>query len=209
VNETLTVAQLQEALPGVDADRWITPLNNALVTFGLARPRRIAMFLAQAGRESDQFRRLTEPLDLDADALFEVFPGRIADRRQAQLLAHRPVKIANVLYAHRFGNGDERSGDGYRYRGRGLLKAQGRGAYGMLSTEFRRDFLGDPDQLLEPEWACKSAAWYFAVARPCAPMADARNLNGCTIAITGNARDLEPRREIYARALRALGVEPP
>lgn len=205
----LTAPELQGILPECDASAWITPINTALVMFGLIRPLPMAMFLAQAGHESGQFRRLEERLNYSAERLLAVFPNRIASHREAAILAYRPAAIANRVYGGRMGNGDEASGDGYRFRGRGLLQITGRAQYAAAGLSLRQDFIRDPECVAQPEWAAKTAAWYFAERMPGYSLAESRNLEGCTRRINGGLTGLAEREAIYRRALEVLGVEMP
>lgn len=202
----LTVIDLRKALPGCEADVWIGPLNAAMAEFGLNNPKRIAMFLAQAGHESVQCHRLEENLNYSAEGLMAVFGKYMRDGRDAASLAHRPRAIASRVYANRMGNGDESSGDGWTYRGRGLLQITGRKAYTLAGEALGMDLITEPARLAEPQAAARSAAWFFTNQMPGIPLADACNIEGCTRRINGGLNGLAQRREFYERACEALGV---
>ncbi|HCE9914838.1 TPA: glycoside hydrolase family 19 protein, partial [Pseudomonas aeruginosa] len=119
---------------GHRAGFFVPALNVAMGRFGITSPVRVVAFLAQVGHESSQLTRLVENLNYSAQGLAATWPSRYlgADGQPnalAQRLARKPRAIANNAYASRNGNGDEASGDGWRYRGRGLLQITGRSNY--------------------------------------------------------------------------------
>ena len=103
-----------------DPDKWLSPIEDALKRFSIDTPIRSAMFLAQCAHESAGFTRLEENLNYSAEGLLKTWPKRF-DATMAQEYAHKPELIANRVYALRMGNGDPSSGDGWKFRGRGLL----------------------------------------------------------------------------------------
>lgn len=142
------------------------PFNDALQLaferFQIDTPKRQAVFLAQCAHESAGFTRLEENLNYSADALARVWPKHF-DHETALKYAHQPQKIANHTYAGRNGNGDEASGDGWRYRGRGLIQLTGLANYGACSTSVYNDdrLVHAPDDLTNAGPACLSAAWFW------------------------------------------------
>lgn len=114
------------------AVRWATPLARAMERHGITTPRRAAHFLAQIGHESASLSRLEENLDYSAARLREVWPSRF-DATTARAYARQPERIANRVYANRMGNGDEASGDGWTYRGRGPIQLTGRANYRRMA----------------------------------------------------------------------------
>lgn len=114
------------------AAHWATPLARAMERHGITTPRRAAHFLAQIGHESASLSRLEENLDYSAARLREVFPSRF-DATTARAYARQPERIANRVYANRMGNGDEASGDGWTYRGRGPIQLTGRANYRRMA----------------------------------------------------------------------------
>ena len=113
------LAQIMQC-PVSRAQRWAGPLNAAMKRFGINTPVRAAYFLAQLGHESLSLSRTEESLSYSRDRLLEVF-GRHVAHAEAAAFVHRPVKLGNRAYANRNGNGNEASGDGYLFRGRGPL----------------------------------------------------------------------------------------
>jgi Predicted chitinase len=114
------------------AAHWATPLARAMARHGITTARRAAHFLAQIGHESASLSRLEENLDYSAARLREVFPSRF-DATTARAYARQPERIANRVYANRMGNGDEASGDGWTYRGRGPIQLTGRANYRRMA----------------------------------------------------------------------------
>ena len=98
---------------------------------------RAAGFLAQCSHESNNFRILEENLNYSADALIKVFPKYFKSLDEAKLYARNPEKIANKVYANRMGNGDEASGDGFKYRGRGFIQLTGKNNYQMFAETLK------------------------------------------------------------------------
>lgn len=125
--------------------------------------KRQAAFIANAAHESGQFQNLVENLNYSAEALLRVFP-KYFDTVQAMNYARQPERIANRVYANRMGNGDEASGDGWDYRGRGIFQHTGKTNYAHLSKLiFASDALvWNPDLLQEPSNAVEAALVYWS-----------------------------------------------
>src|SRR5262249_8858281 len=103
--------------------------QDRLPEFGVNTPKRIAHFLSQIGHESGGFRIKVEDLSYTAARLMQVWPSRFPNMDIARQYERNPEKLGNFVYANRMGNGDAASGDGYRFRGRGLLQLTGRSMY--------------------------------------------------------------------------------
>ena len=145
---------------------FLPALNRAMAHFKIDSPVRAAAFLAQIGHESGQLLRLSESLNYSAARLAVVWPTRFrgaggVPNARALALAGRPQAIANAVYANRNGNGDEASGDGWRYRGRGLIHVTGRGNYRDCGAGIGQNLEDYPELLEQPEFAALSAAWYW------------------------------------------------
>ncbi len=126
----ITQQQLQELLPGNPyLSYWTDALNKILPEYEINSSLRVAAFLAQCAHESGNFKFLTENLNYRWESLRKVFPRYFPTDELAQQYARQPEKIANRVYANRMGNGDEASGDGWRYRGRGLIQLTGKDNY--------------------------------------------------------------------------------
>jgi len=126
-------------------------------------PERIAHFLAQVNYESGYMNYIEEKFTYSAKRLLQVFPKYFKTVEEANKYAYKPEKIANRVYANRMGNGDEQSGDGYRYRGRGLIQLTGKNNYLKFSKWYNdsKIFVDSPDLLLQPQFAVLSAFFYW------------------------------------------------
>lgn len=145
------------------ATAYVPSLEQACARFQIMDAEQAAHWLAQLAHESQQFKRTTENLNYSAAALTRTWPTRFADGRLAYECAHHPELIANLAYADRLGNGDRDSGDGWRYRGRGLVQITGRANYHECSMGLYGDdrLIGTPDLLEDPNGAAMSAGWYW------------------------------------------------
>jgi putative chitinase len=157
----LTQDQFVAVLPRADPARWLVQLNAAMAEWDINTPQRMAAFLAQIAHESGGLTRLQENLNYSAKRLCEVWPKRFPSLGMAQAYANNPEKLANRVYAGRLGNGDEQSGDGWRYRGRGLIQVTGRSNYKSCADALASDVIATPDLLLQPGPAARSAAWFW------------------------------------------------
>lgn len=131
-------------------------------TFGIDTPQRAAAFLGQAAIETGFFRYISENVNYSADLLMKVFPTQFPDLETARRYARRPEAIANRVYANRLGNGDEASGDGWRFRGRGMFQLTGRTNYQQVSELLGLDLVASPDLLetdLEVSLAAAAVLW--------------------------------------------------
>ncbi len=200
----ITAQQLAEALgiPFARACLWLEALNAAMARFEIDTPRRSAAFLAQVAHESALLTTLEENLDYSASGLLAVFPQRFTPA-EAAAYQPRPVAIANRVYASRHGNGDEASGDGWKYRGRGLIQVTFRDNYRACGAALGNPFELDPDALVQRGNAALSAAWYWK-AHGCNQLADAGDTRAITLKINGGVNGLEHRTALYRRALPVL-----
>ena len=159
----LTAQTIRKVFPQCpDPELWAQALAPAMARYGIDTPARMASFLAQTGHESAQFSRLNENLRYSsAKRLMQVWPKRFPSEAAAAPYVDNPEQLANFVYARRLGNGDASSGDGYRYRGRGILQITGRSNYAAVGQALGLDLIGQPDLLLQPEHAAMSAAWFW------------------------------------------------
>lgn len=145
-----------------DAADWATALAAATARFHIDTRERLCAFMAQVSHESANFCQLEESLYYRTAArLMAVYPKRFPTEASATPYLQNSEKVANYVYALRMGNGDEASGDGYRYRGRGLIQLTGRENYQRAGAALGIDLVGQPDRLLEKEMAALSACWYW------------------------------------------------
>ena len=142
-------------------DQWAEAINPALVRFAIDSPERVAAFLAQIGHESGQMARLSENLNYSAARLMKVWPARFPTLELARQYERNPQKLANRVYASRLGNGNEASGDGWSFRGRGLIQLTGRGNYRAAAKGIDLPLEEQPDLLLQPGPAALAAAWFW------------------------------------------------
>ena len=148
-------------IPEPRAAYWWPHVEQAMLAYGIVEPRQEAAFLAQVSHESARFTAVVESLNYNAGRLpqvFRVFRDGTADPFQ---YAHQPERIANLVYADRLGNGSVASGDGWRFRGRGLLQVTGRANYARVGEHLLLPLLEAPELLEQPEWAAMSAADFW------------------------------------------------
>lgn len=180
-------------LPFVDA------FNNAFERFEINTPERIAMFMAQVGHESGGLCTLEENLNYKPERLQQIFPKYFRDVDPNDY-GRNPEKIANRVYSNRMGNGDEESGDGYRYRGRGAIQLTGKDNYTHCGNDLGVDLTENPDYLTTPEGAIASAAWFWN-SRDLNKWADEGDVLTVTKKINGGTIGLDERKALYEEAL--------
>lgn len=135
-------------------------ISSIIEKFNMTNPLRLAHFLAQAAHESGNFKFLKENLNYSADSLLKVFPKYFKDKVTADKYARKPEIIANRVYASRMGNGDEASGDGFKFRGRGYIQLTGKDNYMAFSNFIGEDCVANPD-LVSDKYPLVSASWFF------------------------------------------------
>jgi putative chitinase len=128
--------------------------------FEINTPLRLAHFLSQCSHESDSFRLVNENMNYSAKRLMAVFPKYFPSEGIAKQYERQPQKIGNRVYANRMGNGDEASGDGYRYHGRGYIQLTGKENYKEFSKFIGEDCVANPD-LIATKYPLASAAYFF------------------------------------------------
>lgn len=168
----LHAKQLSAVMPTLRAPRvWLSMLNEAMNVFVIDSPAQISAFLIRIARETNECRYLEEDLSLSAEALRRTWPRRFPTMAMARSYERHPEKLANYLYANRLGNGPPESRDGYRYRGRGLIRIIGRANYAAAGAALGIDLEQHPECLLAPRHAAMSAAWLWRT-RACEEFAD-------------------------------------
>ncbi|HCT3917267.1 TPA: glycoside hydrolase family 19 protein [Pseudomonas aeruginosa] len=206
----ITEQQLLQIFPnaGHRAGFFVPALNAAMGRFGITSPVRVAAFLAQVGHESAHLTRLVENLNYSACGLAATWPSRYrgADGKPNALalnLARHPQAIANNTYASRNGNGDEASGDGWRFRGRGLLQITGRANYRTAGVGLGQPLEAEPELLEQPAWAALSAAWWWST-HGLNDLADRGEFAAITRRINGGLNGHAERLALWERAKRVL-----
>jgi len=210
-NAIITQPQLQELLSGNPyIEHWTNALNKILPEYEIDNPVRVAAFIAQCAHESGNFKFLTENLNYRWESLRKIFPRYFATDELAQQYARQPERIANKLYANRMGNGDETSGDGWRYRGRGLIQLTGRDNYFWFSQSIETPIEEIPAYLETFEGAIQSACWFWETNK-LNQWADSGDIETLSRRINGGTIGLEDRKKHYAHALEVLGgkITPP
>jgi putative chitinase len=202
----LTQDQLAEIIPkNPYIEQWCNALNVILPDYEIDTPQRMAAFLAQCAHESGGFVFLRENLNYKAASLRKVFPKYFADDGIAAAYANRPELIANRVYANRMGNGDEHSGDGFRYCGRGLIQLTGRTNYQAFADSIETAIEDITEYLETFEGAVQSACWFWEKNNLNAE-ADAGNIKGMTKKINGGYIGLDDRIKHYEHALQVFGA---
>lgn len=202
-----------------DPDAWLEAIVQTCQEFEINTPQRIAAFLAQTAHESAGYTALTENLNYSDATMAAVWPARFAVQEPdpnkpgktrpkkdekgknipnafAKSLHRQPELIANAVYSNRMGNGTIESGEGWKYRGRGLKQLTGKDNYTRCGAALGIDLVGNPDLLLKPTAAARSAGWFWK-ANNLSAFADKGDMKGMTIKINGGTIGLEDRIARY------------
>lgn len=190
------------ALPPPAAAAWAPILTATAAEFGISTPLRLAAFLAQAAQESGQLRQLEESLNYSAAGLLATWPHRFTPELAAKLARH-PQAIAEHVYGGRGGNRPEGSGDGWRYRGRGIFGLTFLYNYQAAGHRLGVDLAGSPDLVAQPAMAARTAGDYWR-ALDIDAAADAGDIVRVTRAVNGGEEGLAERRAFYVRACSTL-----
>ena len=190
-------SQIRRIMPNVKEARvkeFVKCFNEWSDRFGISTPLRFVHFIAQIAHESGEFKSMEENLNYSADGLLRVFPKYFTKETAAQY-ARKPEKIANKVYANRMGNGDEASGDGWRFKGRGAIGTTGRDNYkAYADSEF---CVGD--LMSHPEWlaqspGCYKSAMYFWWKNGLNQIADTDDVVKVTKRVNGGTNGLAQRQ---------------
>ena len=196
---TLTADKLQQCLPNnKEIDQWVPILTQYFEKYEINTVQRAAAFLAQCGHESMDFTVTHENLNYSAQALQSVFSKYFNNVDVANEYARQPEKIANRVYANRMGNGDEASGDGWKFCGKGILQITGHDNV-MICSEFAFDdkrLVDDPSWLQTPEGCIVSACWFW-ITRKLNDLADQDNNKEITYKVNGGYIGLDDRNSRY------------
>ena len=203
----ITVSQLRQLLPkNPYVEHWHHALEQLFPDYDINMPKRMAAFIAQCAHESGGFMVLKENLNYKAASLRKIFPKYFPTDELAQQYASKPNKqeaIASRIYANRMGNGDEASGDGYRYCGRGLIQLTGKSNYQAFADSLEMKVEDVPEYLATFEGAAQSACWFWET-NGLNKYADAGDILGLTKRINGGTIGLEDRKKHYDHALHVL-----
>ena len=197
----MTYTQLDSL--GID-HKWLGPLEETFAKYDISTPIRQAYFIGQCAHESNNFTRLEEGLNYSAARLMAVWPSRFPNFDVANQYANNPEKLANYVYVGRLGNGNEESGDGWHYHGRGLIQLTGKDNYANCGAGLGVDLLGNPNMLIDPKYAALSAGWFWN-KKGLNALADSKDYDTMTKRINGGLIGLDDRKVKISKAISVLG----
>jgi putative chitinase len=202
-----------------DPAKWLDAVIETCTEFEINTPQRVAGFLAQTSHESGGYTMLSENLNYRAATLAACWPNRFAvlgpDKKPkkengklvptavANSIAGKAELIANLVYSSRMGNGPAESGEGWKFRGRGLKQLTGKFNYEKCGKDLGIDLVGNPDLLLEPMYAARSAGWFWR-SNALSTYADKGDLEGMTKRINGGLIGYAERKAKYDKILAAI-----
>lgn len=205
----LTLSQLKQLLPkNPYVEHWHHALEQLFPDYDINTSKRMAAFIAQCSHESGGFMILKENLNYKPASLRKLFSKYFPTDELAQQYCAKPNKqaaIANRIYGGRMGNGDESSGDGYRFCGRGLIQLTGRSNYQSFADSLEMNINDVPEYLATFEGAAQSACWFWETNK-LNQWADAGDILTLTKRINGGTIGLEDRKKHYEHALHVLGA---
>jgi len=201
----ITQEQLSQILPGnAYIEHWTDALNKILPDYDISTVNRVAAFLGETYVESAGYTALHENLNYTAQSLCRVWPSHFS-AEIADQYAHNPERIANRAYASRMGNGDEASGDGWKFCGRGLIQVTGRNNYQAFADSLQMSIDDVPEFLTTFEGAVQSACWFWE-NNNLNQYADAGNIKELSIKINGGTLGLDERIQHCTRAYQILSA---
>ena len=185
-------------------EHWHEALSLVLPDYDISTPQRVGSFLAQTAHESGNYRILKENLNYRPETLVKIWPHYFSSMDIANQYAHNQERIANRAYANRMGNGDEESGDGYRYCGRGLIQLTGKSNYSAFANSIDTPVAEIPDFLGTFEGAIQSACWFWE-ANNLNDLADKGDILTMTKKINGGTLGLDERTQNFQNFMQILG----
>lgn len=202
----LTKDHVEQMLHGnPDIGEWFSAMSLLFPKYEIDSTARIAGFIAQCSHESQNFKTLEENLNYSAEGLNKIFPKYfVRAGRDAQAYHRQPEKIANIVYANRMGNGDTASGDGWKYRGRGVIQLTGKDNYSRFAKHIGKSLDDTIAYLKTKQGALESACWFWKT-NGLNEIADSGDIVAMTKRINGGTIGLEDRKAHYAKALAILG----
>jgi len=202
----LTIDILADCLPDAahkNLEKFVEGLNETFEHFEINTPKRMAMFVAQCAHESGNFSTTHENLNYSAKGLTGTFKKYFPTEESAVPYARKPEKIANKVYGSRMGNGNEASGEGFKYCGRGLIQLTGKDNYTACGKALGMDLLSDPEQGEENPVAVLSAGWFWNTRR-LNDWADKGDVTTVTKKINGGTIGLADRKKHYEHIVEVL-----
>lgn len=199
----MNLEQFTQIFPACKNPEVWVPQMDLLQDFSITTTDQVAQFCAQIGHESADMKFLEENLNYSADSLVKIFP-KYFDNLTAAALARKPEDIANVVYANRMGNGDTSQGDGWKFRGRGILQITGKDSYKACSGFLYSDenVLLDRPELLadDPKTSMMSALWFWNTNK----LHLLNDVATIQKRVNGGTNGMEDRVMRYERALSVL-----
>ena len=208
--------ELLQAAKIKNPEKWLEAIQATCDRFEINTDKRIAAFLAQTAHESGGYTMLEENLNYSDATMAAVWPNRFAEvgpdkkpikeggknkpNKFALALHRKPEMIANVVYSNRMGNGTIESGEGWKYRGRGLKQLTGKDNYKRCGQALGIDLVDRPELLLTPDYAALSAGWFWS-ANKLGDYADNDDFVGMTKKINGGTIGLADREARYKTVL--------
>jgi len=186
---------------GIDA-KWEAPLQAAFDKYDINTSKRQSAFLGQCAHESGNFKTLQENLNYSAEGLMKTWPSRFSTKEIADQYARQPAKIAGKVYNGRLGNTSEE--EAAKYLGRGLIQLTGKENYERCGNAIGVDLVGQPDLLVQPDYAAMSAGWFWN-KKGLNELADAQEHGQITKRINGGTIGLDDRIAKTTKAAQALG----
>jgi putative chitinase len=184
---------------------WAAALDPFMAASGITTPRRIAAFVGQVAWESTRFTQTAENLNYSAERLCAVWPSHFASPLAALAYEHNPAPLACVVYADRMGNGEADSGDGYTFRGAGLIQLTGRDMHTKFAAAAKLDLATIGDYLRTSKGAAQSAVWFWQT-KNLNRYADLWLLTRLSEAVNGGTGGLAERIALCNSVAKAIGA---
>ena len=185
------------------AELWRLPLIEAAKEFKITGVAEFAAWTAQCAHESGNFERVVENLNYSAERLMKVWSRRFPYLSVAREFANNPQKLANKVYANRLGNGTEESGDGHKFRGRGIIQITGKANYERCGAALNLDLVSHPELLEQPMNAARSAGWFW-LSHNLSDYITRNDFDSTTRIINGGMTGAAERRKLFTNLLKEL-----
>lgn len=163
------------------------------VKYQINTRKKLTHFFSQVLHESGDFNFRTENLNYTREGLLKIFPKYFHEDNVMRYVKN-PKAIANKVYSNRMGNGDEDSGDGWKYKGRGFIQLTGKNNYAKITKDLGVDFINSPELLITDKYACMSAGWFFS---PIISKLDNMSVMDVTKYVNGGLNGLADREKKY------------
>ena len=198
----ITAEQLRQLDIG---PQWVDPLNETFERWGIDTAEEQACFIGQFSYESNHFKDLSENLNYKPETLMHLWPKRFPTMQEALTYAHQPEKIANHIYQLRMGNRDEKSGDGWRFRGSAICQLTGHDNFWHAGQALGVDLVHNPDLARMPKYAAAIGGWYWKTHK-CNELAQAKNYLALTRVINGGEFGAQQREDLTHKCERILNA---